>query len=180
MSGTLKKFPEPGGLTKEQVASVISSLAEFEDRVDIVREEFEALWEKKISADIVYQIRARYEAQILAKRKLITEDLNNVPLARRSYRLTILHKLIKWGMKPRPRFSVKVGKDEFEVQDLPDVRLILNATLAAEKIMSEAKRLELEEFRLLNSLRGGMGDDDEDETSDDVDFDEPEANEQPA
>lgn len=168
----LKKLPEPGSLTKEQVASVVSYLAEFDGRVDIVKEEFEALWERPISADTVYEVRAKYSKQVEAKRTLIYQDMTKVPLARRSMRLLLLFKLVKWALKKRPRYSIRIDRENYLLQELPDAKLAYNCIMGADKIMNDAKRLELEEFKVMSGSLGGDFDDNDEEIDGGVSFDE--------
>lgn len=170
MADHIKKFPEIGNLSPSEVDAVISFLVEFETRIDIVKEEFESLFDKKISADVIYRLKDKYATIIAQKTSAIqSRGPREIPIARRSMRLRLLNRLVKIAFKKEPRYSIKIDKDTYEMKEDIDKKLALNAIMAADKVMNDSKRLEMDELKLARFLSGaGMdGEGDEDAFDDD-------------
>lgn len=168
--GEIKNFKEFGGMSAEEVVTVITFLVEFEDRVDMVREEFEAIFNKRIKADTIYQIRDKYKDVIRDRRaKIAAQPRVGVIAMRRSIRMRLFQRLLRMAFKKELRYSVRTGQNEYTEIHGPDKKLALATLVAMEKCMNDAKRLELEEFRIMSELNQNE-DDDQEEDDDGVDF----------
>lgn len=138
------QLPQVGGLKDVHVGYLIELLAEYgELQIDIVRQEFEQLFEKKITSDIVAQIARLYSDQIGKLAEDFNEKLKKNPLARREFRLRALWKLTKIAMKKEVRNMKEVSGVIWE-----DIRedgdLAYKCVMAAEKIMADSERFEWE------------------------------------
>jgi len=135
-------LPQIGGLKDVHVGYLIELLAEYgELQIDIVRQEFEQLFEKKISSEIVQQITGLYSQQISKLAEDFNEKLKKNPLARREFRLRAVWKICKIAMRKEMR-NMKSCEGIVWEDIREDGDLALKCVQFAEKVMADAERFE--------------------------------------
>lgn len=167
--GEVRKLPEIQNLNKLEVGTIITSLVEYEGALSLVKEEVEELLNKKISLETIAQIAAKYkDTELKALAEKFREDILTIPCARRSWRLKVIGWMINRARKDTAEWKAvktdadKILGDTYESWQQPNYDLVLRGLLAAEKIMNNAERLELEWAKLEGSRRPtDLGDNDD-------------------
>lgn len=144
-ASNIKLFPELQALDDDQLAALISLLAIHDERLEIVKREFEELAEKKISLRAMNQVRQEYAEEIASRRKAHSRDISRIPIAREKVQLSKINKLLQYAMDPtQSRGYERCSKDDYEEKFGIDARLAKDLLLAAHKITMGLHVLELE------------------------------------
>ncbi len=175
--GVVKKMPEINGLTKAEVGSIITLIAEYEGKLELVKEEMEKLFEKKFPMKLLIQIEAAYGEKISKLRAQYGVEIFRNPFASRAIRLRVLWNCYQEEKRrDLVRGSIKIGKEDYLERKEPDQIRIKDIVMAAEKIMDGAERIALEKVKVMGGtveqyminqqscdelLDSGLGDEDD-------------------
>lgn len=162
----LKEFPRIARLTPEEQGTVISLLVQYENRVQLVRDDFQYIYDKKISSKTVKLIAELFKEEIEKKiQELLRETLMN-PLASRNYRFKLLWGIFKRAWQVKKRGKMPTGKGTYEDKICDDPTTQLRVLDLAEKMEIGPVSLEIKRAQVSDLLPQGVGDEDEMEMDD--------------
>ena len=165
-------FPQSRRITPEEKAYLVMLFIEHDDSIELVREQFERTTRRKISLDVITQVRREHDEQITRRKHELNDELEHIKGSKISDRLRQLRWIYREAKKVRVRYSVKVDMTDYEVHYGPDLATALAATLAQERVMINARKLAMAYEHAAAGLNVGA---DEYEHDPEVEFDDDEA-----
>ena len=177
--GNLREFPQKKTLTPEEKAFIVMLFVEHEDSVELVKEQFERAAHRKISLELLVQVRAEHSERIMARLEEMRENLGESYGAKTSQRLKELKWVLREAKKRKLRYTIKTqdGIDErtgrpiesFKEFRGPDLKAVIAAVMGMETVMSNSRKFALAYGKQLT------GEFDESETDEDeIEFEDDE------
>lgn len=142
------KFPELANLSKMEVWAILTLLTEYENKIELIQEEFKELFKKPIAKEIIQQLAAKYAGKIDVMAKKYEEEIVRNPLASRGMRLRLLWQVIKYSKEKRTRKTLKIGKEDYLELDGWDTQQIINAVMGAERICDNHEKRRIDWAKL--------------------------------
>jgi chromosome condensin MukBEF MukE localization factor len=172
MTAKIKKFPEIKRLSDEETAYLIMLFIEHEDSIDLVKEQFEKVSHKIISLDTLVEIRSLHSDKILSKKEELAKKIGKIPMSKLHVRLRRMDHIYKLCLEEKLRYTIKVGRDEFEEFIGPDLKNARGCIMDCDAMMNNARKMAHAESR--ESQKNSWNEDDEDNEEDGVDFEDDE------
>lgn len=162
----IREFPKLARLTAEQQGTVIGLLIQYENRIQLVRDDFQYIYDKKISTKTIKLIKELHKDEIDKKvKELLRETMSN-PLASRNYRYKLLWGIFKRAFQMRKRGKLPTGKGTYEDKICDDPVTQLRVLDLAEKMEIGPLNLEIKRAQVSDLMPEGVGDEDEMEMDD--------------
>ena len=153
-NANLRNFPEIANLKLAEKDTIIALSVDYEGQFDLIQEEFQKKHGKPLTREVLEQIQAKYAERIKALETEKMDKIFRVPLSRRGSRLRLLWKIYKEAEKIKPIYSVRT-EEGYALHEGPNFKVQIACILAAEKIMSDGKRLDQTERQIQDALGTG-------------------------